>query len=562
MSLRFTWFLLPRLDNPAGVGPLGRLAFALACLGAVPSAHGNDPSAAMREQFLGAEGQPSEAAYRQARGLAPAPGSESFHWRAIFKLAYRTADLVRLADAEPLDADCYFVCTRRYRAPRRMQPVWDGRVYQHDGKLIVGGYAKSFGERPAGDVDVDTGAVRQTPAEPPIEMPDFAGVQYNPFSGQLWRSMPGGEIEEQVRHHLPLALVNADGAQVRPGFRMARSAGDTLSLVAFDERGEIVLATCNLSQLETARRAAASPPILGPGCAMISDQPMTVIELPGEIAEETLDARGDRLVLRPEAALAAASAPAANRPEVRIDGRFDEWRSRPGVADPQGDIVSYLQYNPDADLLQFKWTSDNEHLYVYTRVAGQHGRTAPGRDRYYFYVYIDVDRNPATGYSPTRDDDCYYGVTLGDDCEAQFEFVGGRFVKTFYGFTGMGAEKEVLTGQVALGPSWYSRHDEQGKLRDAYKVEYVRRAGAIAITEDFTEGTSEDIVIALSPDGSECEMRAPLAGFLRDRQGKPLMSPGQRIDLAAGVEASGEAAGNSAWGADSTAVVRGYKIGE
>jgi hypothetical protein len=153
-------------------------------------------------------------------------------------------------------------------------------------------------------------------------------------------------------------------------------------------------------------------------------------------------------------------------------------------------------------------------------------------------------------------------VTLGDDCEAQFEFVGGRFVKTFYGFTGLGAEKEALAGKVALGPSWYSPHDEQGKLRDAYKVEYVRRAGVIAITEDFTEGTSDDIVIALSPDGSECEMCAALAGFLRDKQGKPLISAGQRIDLAAGVEASGEAAGNSAWGADSTAVVYGYKVAE
>ncbi len=153
-------------------------------------------------------------------------------------------------------------------------------------------------------------------------------------------------------------------------------------------------------------------------------------------------------------------------------------------------------------------------------------------------------------------------MTLGDDCEAQFEFVGGRFVKTFYGFTGLGAEKDVLAGKLALGPSWYSRHDEQGNLRDAYKVEYIRRSGEISITEDFTEGTSDDILIAISPDGGECEMRAALSGFLRDKQGKPLIAPGQRIDLAAGVEASGQAAGNTAWGADSTAVVYGYEVGK
>ncbi len=175
-------------------------------------------------------------------------------------------------------------------------------------------------------------------------------------------------------------------------------------------------------------------------------------------------------------------------------------------------------------------------------------------------MYIDADRDPTTGYVPSRDDDCYYGVTLGDDCEAQFEFIGGRFVKTFFGFAGRSKEKDVLSGRVALGPSWYNRHDEQGRLRDGYKVEYTRREGAISITEDFSEGTSDDIHVALSPDGSECEMRAAMSGFLQNADGKPIIAPGQRIDLAAGVEASGQARGNSKWGADSTVIVRGYSI--
>lgn len=516
----------------------------------------------MRERFVGADGLPSETAYALARQIAPAPGSESFSWRAVFKLAYRTSDLGRLADAEILYTDCYFVCIRRYQAPRRVQPVWDGRVYQADGKLIVGAYTRTYGERVAGDVDLESGAVRMKPNALSIEIPDLSGAQYNPFIGQLWRSMSGGEIVEEVQHYLPLRLANAKGVQVHPDFRITRSAGNKLLLVASDEQGEVILATGNLEQLNLASRTASCTPGLGPSCTMISDQPMTILELPGEIARDAVDANSGMLVLQEEATRTASTAPAAKRPDIHVDGRFDEWRSVQGVADPRGDIVSYLQYNPDADLLDFKCSSDDENLYFYTRVAGQHGRTAPGRDRYYFYIYIDADRNPTTGYSPTRDDDCYYGVTLGDDCEAQFEFVGDRFVKTFYGFTGLGTEKEVLAGNVALGPSWYSRHDEQGKLRDAYKVEYVRRAGVITITEDFTEGTSDDIVIALSPDGSECEMRAALEGFLRDKQGKRLIAAGQRIDLAAGVEASGEAAGNTAWGTDSTAVVYGYEVGK
>ena len=561
MPFQLASLLTHCVDDAAGVRLLRQLAIAIPFLVASAPTRANDSAAAMRERFIGPEGLPSEMAYAQAYDVWPAPGSESFQWHAVFKLTYRTSDLGRMADAEVLHTDCYFVCTRRYLAQHRVQPVWDGRVYAADGKLVVGAYTKTYGERVAGYVDEDSGTVRLNPADPSIAMPNFTGVRYNPFNGQLWRSMPGGEIEEELQLYLPLPLVNAQGAQVRPAFRIARSAGNKFSLVASHAGGEVVLATCTLGDADSASRTSAYSPGLGPSCTMISDQPMTIVELPGEIAVDALDTRSGQLALR-ESAPIIAKATVAKSPDVDIDGRFDEWRSLPSVADARGDIVSYLQYNPDADLLEFKLNSDDEYLYFYTRVAGQHGRTAKGRDRYYFYVYIDVDRNSLTGYSPTRDDDCYYGVTLGDDCEAQFEFVGGRFVKTFYGFTGLGAEKDVLTGSLALGPSWYSRHDEQGKLRDAYKVEYIRRSGEISITEDFTEGTSDDIVIALSPDGSECEMRVALSGFLRDKQGNPLIAPGQSIDLAAGVEASGQAAGNTAWGADSTAVVYGYKVGK
>jgi hypothetical protein len=150
---------------------------------------------------------------------------------------------------------------------------------------------------------------------------------------------------------------------------------------------------------------------------------------------------------------------------------------------------------------------------------------------------------------------------LGDDCEAQFEFVGGRFVKNFFGFAGRSTEKDILAGRATIGPSWYAKQDEHGRVRDGYKVEYINRAGKISITEDFKEGTSDDIQIALSPDGSECEMRVAMSGFLKDSNGKPTIASGQRIDLAAGVEASGQIRGNSKWSADSTAVIRGYQIG-
>ncbi len=512
-----------------------------------------DPAVALRERYLGPFGLPSEIAYAQSAGTIPAPGSESFEWQVVFKLAFRSGDLAKLDEAQVLDSDCYLVHRRTYTAPVRAEPVWDGRVYHQNGRLVVAAYT-SQGERAFGYIDEQSRVVRSKDTDSDVALPDLSGVEYNPFTGQLWRRALGGKIDEEQRFHLPLALVNLHGEVVRPEFQIVREKGDTFSLVASSRGRQVMLARCALEN-GNAKRTLGYAPVLGPGCSMIENGPTIIIEIPGQINRDVLETRGPQLVLRSE-----LPAPKGARPSVRIDGQFDEWRNVTGITDPKGDSVSYLQYNPDTDLLEFKVTNDDEYLYFYSRVAGRVGNTAGQRDRYYFYVYIDADRDATTGYVPTRDDNCYHGVTLGDDCEAQFEFVDGRFVKTFFGFAGLSTEKDVLKGQVALGPSWYNREDDQGRIRDGYKVEYIRRAAEIQITEDFREGTSDDIVIALSPDGSQCEMRVAMTGFLKTRGGKSVVAPGQRIDLAAGVEASGQIHGHSKWSADSTAVVRGYYI--
>jgi hypothetical protein len=511
-----------------------------------------DPSIALREQFLGPTGLPSEAAYAQAHGILPVSGSETFDWRVVFKLTYRASDLAGPGDPQPVHTDCYFIRTRKYSAPSRARPVWDGRVYQASDRLVVAAYT-SKGEQVFGYIDEQSRVVRSADVAAASELPDLNGANYNPFTGQLWRRADGGEILEQQRFYLPLALVNRRGQSVRPEVKIVPTEDNQFALVTDDGKKQVTLAVTSRDGKDATRSAGYSPG-LSAGSTMIVSEPTTIVEVPGEIANDALDVRGQQLVYRNDISLSP------RKSSVQIDGRFDEWRNLPGLADPAGDIPSHLQYNPDTDLLEFKVANDERYLYFYTRVAGRHGHTAAGKDRYYFYVYIDADRNPATGYLPTRDDDCYYGVALGDDCEAQFEFVGGRFVKTFFGFAGRSTEKDVLSGRVALGPSWYNRHDAEGRLRDGYKVEYIRRGGQISITKDLSEGTSDDISIALSPDGSQCEMRAEMSGFLASSNGEPIIAAGRRIDLAAGVEASGQARGNSKWGADSTAILRGYLI--
>ena len=434
--------------------------------------------------------------------------------------------------------------------------MWDGRVFVSRDQLTIGAYSPQC-EQVVGYVDER--GVRFNPeiADSAVPLFKLTQLRYNPFTGQLWQRQPGGRIERQLDFFLPPPLIDARGRRLEPALEISRSGNGKFELVArFSSRAE-TLASCTVSATNVIRESRGFSPELGKECTMITSEPTTVLEVQGELSSKLHATAGPTLVFRDD--VDPTHPPATN---VVIDGRFDEWRSVPGIADPQGDIPGYLDYNPDTDLLEFKVANDAENLYLYSRVVGRHGHTAAGRDRYYFYVYIDADRDPDTGYIPTRDDDCYFGVAIGDDCEAQYEFVGGRFVKTFYGFTGGGGEEDVLAGKVELARSWYSRNDPQGQPRERYKVEYIRRDGRQSITEDFMEGSSDEITIAISPDGSECEMRASLAGFLENAAGKPIIAVGQRIDLAVGVESSGEVHGNTHWGADSTAPLRGYLIKE
>jgi len=534
-----------------------------------------DPGAALRQRYLGPDGLPNETAYLQAEGVAAAPETETYAWQTVFKLTYLTEDLKRLDHADPIATDCYLIRTHSYAAPYRAAPVWDGRVYQKDDDLVVAAYSDSC-ERVVGHVNADGEVVTSAPGNARIPLLRFKDLNYNPFTGQLWRREPGGIIVGKDYFYLPFPLVTPRGEPVRCTFDIVRQEGPRFALIARSGDKQTVLVTCAVSDETILSKSDGYAPKLGPGCVMATANPTTVLEVQGTIADDALHLRGAPIVLTNDL---AGAAPAPVRPQVTIDGDFREWRNVPcvacvacvdpktrrdcgqGIGDPRGDIPGYLRYNPDTDLLEFKVANDATHLYFYTRVAGRHGNTVKPDDRYYFYVYIDADRDTGTGYIPTRDDNCYYGVTIGDDCEAQFEFVSGRFVKTFFGFTGVGTEKEVLAGRVKLGPSWYSREDPAGRARDRYKVEYVKRNGKLQTTADYTEGTSDDIIMALSPDGSECEMSVELTGFLRDQSGKQIIAPGQNIDLAVGAEASCGAWGHDdQWGADSTAPIYGYYI--
>ena len=287
-------------------------------------------------------------------------------------------------------------------------------------------------------------------------------------------------------------------------------------------------------------------------------EPSVTVSLTGEFTSSVLSDAKSFIVIDPPK---PADPPKAAPVKIAIDGNFDDWRNVAGVDDRRGDLVPYLEYVPDVDLLEFKVAHDEQHIYLYARVAGQVGRSHPDGGRGYFYAYMDVDQNPDTGFLPTRDDDCYFGVDIGDDCEVQFEFVNNTFRKSFYGFCGLGGDENVLKQKVAIGKSQYGRLDDNGVERANYKSEYIYRDGITEITEDLQLGTSDTIRLAVSPDGREVEVASTFTGFLKDSEGRPTVKLGQTIDLAAGMECDSKAyLGKTRWAADSTIAIRGYRL--
>jgi hypothetical protein len=295
------------------------------------------------------------------------------------------------------------------------------------------------------------------------------------------------------------------------------------------------------------------------GATFKSDaQPSVTVRLTGELTSAIQSQGASLIVAEGSKERGNPDASAAN---IKIDGNFNDWRNIAGVDDPRGDLVPYLDYVPDVDILEFKVAHDDEHIYYYVRVAGQVGKSHPDGGRSYFYAYMDVDQNPGTGFLPSRDDECYYGVDIGDDCEVQFEFVNNAFRKTFYGFCGLGGDEKVLQQQLTLGKSVYGRFDANGAQRANYKSEYTYRDRVTEITEDLKRGTSDTIRLAISPDGHEVEVASTFTGFLKDSKGRPTVKLGQTIDVAAGMECDSKAyLGKTNWAADNTIAIRGYKL--
>ncbi len=267
---------------------------------------------------------------------------------------------------------------------------------------------------------------------------------------------------------------------------------------------------------------------------------------------------------------------------IIIDGNFDEWANvSTVVVDPPNDEHDTDWYGDglsqpvprkysDVDILEVRFTHDRENLFGYVKARGIVGRTSKSADgqkagRYYYIITIDMDNNDSTGYPLQQGN--YWPNSEGYDMNMEVEFYDGAFNTGHYIHHGFLSEAALAQGRVdlqnriiRLAPGNY----------DDYLQWVVFEDSSIVEVEDRGPVYQGIIEVAVSEDGREAEMKAPMWGFFWDENGEPICKLGATIDISFSLEGSGELSESAAelgydgsqsvWGSDTAEPIEGYVL--
>lgn len=267
---------------------------------------------------------------------------------------------------------------------------------------------------------------------------------------------------------------------------------------------------------------------------------------------------------------------------ITIDGNFDDWLPVTTVvydsAHDEHDTDWFSDGLPqpvprkyaDVDILEAKFTHDRDNLYGYVKARGVVGRTSSSADghkagRYYYIITIDVDNNDSTGYPIEQGN--YWPNSRGYDVNMEVEFYNGAFNTGHYILHSFMNDAELAQGRIdlqnrvcRLAPGDYDHYTQWVVFPDSSIVE-VSDKGPVY------QGIIE---VAVSPDGHEAEMKAPMWGFFKDETGEPLVALGKTLDISFSLEGSGELSESaieagyngtkSVWGSDTAEPIVGYKL--
>lgn len=287
---------------------------------------------------------------------------------------------------------------------------------------------------------------------------------------------------------------------------------------------------------------------------------------------------------------------------IIIDGDFTDWNQIPSYSDPDDaedgsvydnnvpdchdtdhetiDSPPNHVYNEHVNILEYKFTHDQESLYIYIRAKASIGKTA-SEGRYYVICTIDVDQNDSTGY--WLHEGGYWPTTPGYDVNAEMEFYDGHWNHGYYINHGCNdtesynsAKLANINGVTVIQQGFYNFYteydywspgsipsaDEQTRCQDGM---FILPSGNeyICFSTDAAPGpfSTAALSFSLSANQTELEFRVPFIGFMKDASGQPIIALGKTLDISLSLETSGEySTPVGEWASDTAAPIQDYLL--
>jgi hypothetical protein len=284
---------------------------------------------------------------------------------------------------------------------------------------------------------------------------------------------------------------------------------------------------------------------------------------------------------------------------IVVDGSFADWNVVPSYLEfvndenedyhdaPPPPLSENPQYpdHADVDILEYKFTHDENNLYAYFRARGEIGRTQQqgqgngAAGRYYVIVTIDVDNQDTTGYELRGGGYWIYPdwpFSGGYDMNMELEFYNGSWNTGHYlshdALTQTGEDQDISTltsgqwnGNYESGPYAPGIVQPAPGNYDNYTQWVYHANDTLTLVRDKGPVVPGILSMALSPDGHEIEICAPFKGFLKNASGQPNIALGKTIDIAFSLEHSGELVARPGdpdypvdWASDTAAPIVGY----
>jgi len=306
--------------------------------------------------------------------------------------------------------------------------------------------------------------------------------------------------------------------------------------------------------------------------------------------------------------IAVISALGEHYHDIVIDGQFSDWGTILPHIDPDDDINGTVLndgvhdchdtyhtqsstetpthvFNPNANILEYKFAHSEKEVYAYMKVKGNVGRTTVENETmtagsYFLIVAINVDENDTTGYSLYQGG--FFPTSVGYDMSFGLQYFNGSFNAGFLRNHGACDNESLIdawrlqregvtqldegnypyhTSYIYWPPSTAPSPSEAIRCPSTGLVTLPNRAVTCLLSEIKVNGPFQGgVQYARSKDRTQVEISVPMDAFMVTADGEPIVRLGNTIHISFSTIASGEFSLNGEWVSDTANPIRYYVL--